>query len=140
MENTVSPDELIEDFALLDDWEDRYRYIIELGRGLSPLSQDEYSDVYKVKGCTSQVWLVPEVIEATPPRFQFRGDSDAHIVKGLVALIVGLYSGKTAEEMMALDIRAVFDQLGLAEHLSPNRRNGFFAMVDRIQDLAAASE
>jgi cysteine desulfuration protein SufE len=134
-------DRIAEDFALLDDWEDRYRYVIDLGRDLAPLSDAERSDVNKVRGCASQVWLVSD---PAPPgdagRLFFRGDSDALIVKGLVAILVRLYSGATPEEVAARDARALFDQLGLGGHLSQQRSNGFFSMVERIRAVAGLSK
>lgn len=127
-------DQVIEDFSLLDDWEDRYRYVIEMGRELAPLSADERNDANKVRGCASQVWLVPARDGA---RWVFRGDSDALIVKGLVAILLKLYSGATAADIQARDARALFDKLGLGGHLSQQRSNGFFSMVERIKSLAA---
>ena len=126
--------EILDTFELLDDWEDRYRYIIDLGKTLPALSDAEMSDAYKVRGCQSQVWLVPDVAE--DGKIHLRGDSDAFIVKGLVALMLLIYSGKTAAEILATDGRAILDQLGLAAHLSPLRANGLFSMVERIQAIA----
>ena len=135
LENTTIV-EILDTFEFLEDWEDKYRYIIDLGRKLPPLSDDEMTDEYKVRGCQSQVWLVPE--KADDGRIYLRGDSDAHIVKGLVALMLLIFSGKTAEEIRATDARAILDQLGLASHLSPLRANGLFAMVERIYAIAQA--
>lgn len=129
-------DQIVDDFGLLDDWEDRYRYVIELGRDLAPLSDAERSDANKVRGCASQVWLVSERMGE---RFTFRGDSDALIVKGLVAILLKLYSGATAAEIQARDANALFGRLGLGGHLSQQRSNGFFSMVQRIKALAAGS-
>lgn len=135
-------EELISDFEFLDDWEDRYRYVIELGRDLEPLSDEEHSASHKVQGCVSQVWLVsePKVEEGTPHLY-FRGDSDAHIVKGLIAVLLRLYNGKTPDDILAIDAKGVLGQLGLNEHLSPQRSNGLYSMVGRIradaQSLAA---
>jgi cysteine desulfuration protein SufE len=128
-------DQVIEDFGLIDDWEDRYRYVIDLGRELAPLTADERVDANKVRGCASQVWLVPA---REGERWTFRGDSDASIVKGLVAVLLRLYSGATPAEIRARDARALFDRLGLSGHLSQQRSNGFFSMVERIKALAAA--
>ena len=127
---------LLDDFALFDDWEDRYRYIIELGNALAPLSEAEHSDTNKVEGCVSQVWLVSE---GDADRLQFRGDSDAHIVRGLVAILLQFYSGQSAEAILAHDAKAAFEKLGLGEHLTPQRSNGFYAMVQRVRKDAAAA-
>lgn len=126
-------DQVLDDFGLLDEWEDRYRYVIELGRDLAPLTAAERNDGNKVRGCASQVWLVPSHDGA---RWTFRGDSDALIVKGLVAILLKLYSGATVEEIQARDAKVLFDQLGLGGHLSQQRSNGFFSMVQRIKTLA----
>ena len=127
---------LLDDFSLFDDWEDRYRYIIELGGTLAPLSEAEHSDAYKVPGCVSQVWLVSEV---HGDKLVFRGDSDAHIVRGLVAIVLDLFSQKTASDILSVDAKGAFEQLGLSEHLTPQRSNGFQAMVQRIRNDAAAA-
>ena len=125
------------DFELLDDWEDRYRYVMELGRELPALEQAERTDANKVRGCASQVWLVTAVDPGTR-RMTFRGDSDAHIVKGLVAILLTVMNGKTAVEIAASDPLAVFDGLGLKEHLTPQRSNGLASMVARIKADARA--
>ncbi len=128
-------DELAEELDLLDDWEERYRYIIELGRGLQPLTDAERSDANKVRGCASQVWLVTE---KTPDgRLVFRGDSDAHIVRGLIAILLRLYSDHTPAEITAFDAKAATARLGLSEALSSQRANGLAAMVERIRREAA---
>ena len=132
----MSLETLLDDFALFDDWEERYRYIIELGNTLVPLSDAEHSEANKVPGCVSQVWLVTEGDDAN---MVFRGDSDAHIVRGLVAILLDLYSGKPASEILAFDAEHAFGQLGLGEHLTPQRSNGFHAMVQRIRSDAAAA-
>lgn len=136
LENTTIV-EILDTFEFLEDWEDKYRYIIDLGRKLPPLAEHEMTDEYKVRGCQSQVWLVPE--KAEDGHIYLRGDSDAHIVKGLVAIMLLIFSGKTAEEIRATDARAILDQLGLASHLSPLRANGLFAMVERIYAIAEAN-
>ena len=128
-------DEIRENFSYLDDWDDRYRYLIELGRTLAPLSADEHKADNKVLGCASQVWLVTEAGD-TGKSLTFRGDSDAHIVRGLVALVLALYSGRPAAEIVATDAQPLFDELGLATHLTPQRSNGLRAMVDRIKTEA----
>jgi cysteine desulfuration protein SufE len=128
-------DEITENFALLDDWDDRYRYVIELGRALPPLPDAARTDVNKVQGCASQVWLQTTVRPDGEggPVLSFLGDSDAHIVKGLIAILFALYSGKHAKEILALDALGLFDQLALREHLTPQRSNGFRSMVERIR-------
>lgn len=127
---------MIDDFAFLSDWEERYMHVIDMGKSLAPLTLDEKTDATKVKGCVSQVWLVTETTSDTPTRFMFRGDSDAHIVKGLVAVVLEIYSGRTAQDIEALDVKAILEQLDLTEHLSPQRSNGLSAMIDRIRNVA----
>jgi cysteine desulfuration protein SufE len=129
-------DDLLETLNFFDDWEERYRYLIDLGRELPTLDSQSYTEENKVRGCMSQVWLTAEKTTATPPQFLFYADSDAVIVKGLIAVILILYSNKNATEIQAIDITEKFQQLNLEEHLSPNRRNGFFSMVERIQSIA----
>jgi len=127
--------QLVDDFEFLTDWEDRYRHLIELGKQLEPLTPEEHSDTNKVMGCMSQVWMV--AAHNPDGRYVFRADSDAHIVKGLIAILLLAYSNRTAEEIRAVDIDGLFGKLGLHEHLSPNRRNGFFSMVAKIKALSA---
>lgn len=123
--------ELKDEFELLGDWEERYRYVIEMGKDLAPLSDDERSDLHKVRGCASQVWLVTE---PGPDRtLMFRGDSDAHIVRGLIAIVLRLYSGRAPAEILAFDAKVAFEQLGLAGALSTQRSNGLASMVARIR-------
>jgi cysteine desulfuration protein SufE len=121
--------------TFLDDWEDRYRYLIELGQALPPLAPEERSDENRVHGCVSQVWLVSE---RDGPTLRYRGESDAMIVRGLVAVLVALYSGRTAEAIAETDAIAIFDRLGLREHLTTQRSNGLVAMVNRIRAEARA--
>ena len=143
----MSIENIRSDFALLDDWEDRYRYLIELGRALTPLPDSLRTDANKVRGCASQVWLASATRRNgtdTPPVLELQGDSDAHIVRGLIAVLFALFDGKTAEDILRTDAPAVFAELGLKEHLTPQRSNGFFSMVERIradarEALAAAS-
>jgi cysteine desulfuration protein SufE len=134
-------DEIIDNFALLDEWDDRYRYVIELGRELPPLPEAERTETNKVRGCTSQVWLVTHVQAdgAGGPVLSFEGDSDAHIVRGLVAILFALYSGKAAKAILDIDAIAVFDKLGLRENLTPQRSNGLRSMVERIRADAEAA-
>jgi len=124
------------DFAFLDEWEDRYRYVIELGRELPDLSDAERNERTKVPGCVSQVWLVSEPDTGSPPRIRFRGESDAHITRGLVAIVLALYSGRTADEILLIDAEGTFAELGLAENLTPQRSNGLRSMVRRIREDA----
>jgi len=128
-------DEIIENFALLDEWDDRYRYLIELGRQLEPLPDGARNDTNKVQGCASQVWLSTSVKPdgAGGPVLNFIGDSDAHIVRGLIAVLFALFSGKPAKDILSTDAIALFEKLGLKEHLTPQRSNGFRSMVERIR-------
>jgi cysteine desulfuration protein SufE len=134
-------DEIIENFDYLDEWEDRYRYLIELGRGLEPLDEAAYCDKNKVRGCVSQVWLETKVAreQGGSPVLYLKGDSDAHIVRGLVALLLALYSGQTAARILGIDAQGLFAKLGLLVHLTPQRSNGVRAMVERIKNDARAA-
>ena len=134
-------EEIIDNFALLDDWDDRYRYVIELGRALTPLPEGARSDANKVQGCASQVWLGTHVRPdgAGGPMLSFVGDSDAHIVRGLIAILLATYSGRTAKHILATDAVKLFEGLGLKEHLTPQRSNGFRSMVERIHTDARAA-
>ncbi len=133
MSTNGSINQVIDDLTFLDDWEDRYRYIIELGRELEPLDDAQRNQRTKVRGCTSQVWLISDSNDDIPPRLAFKGDSDAHIVRGLIAILLRLYNGKTASEILKIDAGDVFHRLGLDEHLPPQRSNGFVSMMKRIQ-------
>ncbi|HKS17927.1 MAG TPA: SufE family protein [Bradyrhizobium sp.] len=138
-------DEIRDNFALLDEWDDRYRYVIELGRTLKPLPEAEHSAENKVQGCASQVWLSKQVDRSKDePQLNYLGDSDAHIVRGLIAILLTLYSGHTPQQILATDAIKVFDEFGFREHLTPQRSNGLRSMVERIRNdareaLAAAS-
>jgi cysteine desulfuration protein SufE len=134
-------DEIIDNFSLLDEWDDRYRYLIELGRALPPLAAEAHNEANKVRGCASQVWLDTSVRPngAGGPVLTFVGDSDAHIVRGLIAILFALYSGKSAKDILATDAVALFEKIGLREHLTPQRSNGFRSMVDRIHSDARAA-
>lgn len=134
-------DEIIGNFELMDEWDDRYRYIIELGRNLPELPERARTEANKVQGCASQVWMETEIKPdgAGGPVLTFVGDSDAHIVKGLIAILLALYSGQTAKEILSRDAAALFTQLGLGEHLTPQRSNGFRSMVERIRRDAQAA-
>ncbi len=130
-------DQIIDDFAYLDEWEDRYRYVIELGKALPELPEDKRTAENKVQGCASQVWLVSHVAEdGADPVLTFEGDSDAHIVRGLVAIVLSAYSGKHASEIAKTDAIDIFKRIGLVEHLSAQRANGLRSMVKRIRDEA----
>ena len=133
--------EILDNFAVLDEWDDRYRYLIELGRDLAPLSAAAHNDANKVQGCASQVWLDTTVRPngATGPVLSFEGDSDAHIVRGLIAILFAVYSGKPARTILDIDAIALFEKMGLREHLTPQRSNGFRSMVERIRSDARAA-
>jgi cysteine desulfuration protein SufE len=128
-------DEIVDNFELLDSWDDRYRYVIELGRTLPPLAEEAHVEANKVRGCASQVWLITHVKAngGAGPTLSFEGDSDAHIVRGLIAIVFALYSGKRAKEILDIDPEAIFSKLGLRENLTPQRSNGLRAMVERIR-------
>ena len=133
-------DEIRDNFALLEEWDDRYRYVIELGRMLEPLPDAEHSPQNKVQGCVSQVWLSKRVERGSGngngPVLKYRGDSDAHIVRGLVAILLTLYSGQTPQQILATDALEIFDEFGFREHLTPQRSNGLRSMVERIRNDA----
>jgi cysteine desulfuration protein SufE len=137
-ERTTTIGEIIDNFSLLDEWDDRYRYVIELGRGLPPLSERDRCEANKVQGCASQVWLATRARPdgAGGPVLSFCGDSDAHIVRGLIAILFAMFSGKHAADILATDAIVTFERLGLREHLTPQRSNGFRAMVERIRSDA----
>ena len=127
-------DEIRDNFELLEEWDDRYRYVIELGRTLAPMPEQEHSAANKVQGCASQVWLSRQIDrKGGEPRLSYLGDSDAHIVRGLIAILLTLFSGQTPREILATDAIAVFDEFGFREHLTPQRSNGLRAMVERIR-------
>ena len=134
-------DEILDNFALLDHWDDRYRYVIELGRTLSPLADAAHVDANKVQGCASQVWLVThkKADGAGGPILNFEGDSDAHIVRGLIAILFALYSGKPAKAILDTDALALFDRIGLRENLTPQRSNGLRSMIERMRAEARAA-
>ena len=143
MTNSSTIDDIVEDFALIDDWEERYRYVIELGRALSGLPESAKTEENRVRGCASQVWLetVPDRNAAGEPALSFNADSDAHIVRGLIAILLTLYTGRTPREILDVDAMAAFGRLGLNEHLTPQRSNGVRSMVERIRrDARAAIE
>jgi cysteine desulfuration protein SufE len=130
-------DEITENFAVLDEWDDRYRYVIELGRTLSPFPDQARTEKNKVQGCASQVWLTTDIENsACGPILRFEGDSDAHIVRGLIAILFAIYSGRPARDILRLDALDLFDRLGLRAHLTPQRSNGLASMVGRIREEA----
>ena len=135
-------DEIIENFTLLDEWDDRYRYVIELGRMLPPLPEHAHTEANKVRGCASQVWLLTHVKPdggAAGPILSFDGDSDAHIVRGLIAILLALYSGKHAKEILDTDALELFERIRLRDGLTPQRSNGLRSMVERIRAEANAA-
>jgi cysteine desulfuration protein SufE len=134
-------DEIRDNFALLEDWDDRYRYVIELGRTLEPMPEAEHSLDNKVQGCVSQVWLSKKLDRSggNGPVLKYLGDSDAHIVRGLIAILLTLYSGRSPQEILSTDATAVFDEFGFREHLTPQRSNGLRSMVERIRTDARAA-
>jgi cysteine desulfuration protein SufE len=134
-------EDIIDNFAILDVWDDRYRYLIELGRELPPLPPTAHNDANKVQGCASQVWLDTSVLPNGDggPVLTFAGDSDAHIVRGLIAILFAIFSGKPAKGILSTDALALFEQMGLREHLTPQRSNGFRSMVERIRSDARAA-
>lgn len=129
-------DDLVDDFELFEDWEERYRYIVDLGKKLPPMPDADKTEDNKVRGCMSQVWMTCDAQDGARPTLTFTADSDAFIVKGLIAILLELYSGRAPDEILDLDATEALSRLGLASHLSPNRRNGFVAMVDRIKSEA----
>jgi cysteine desulfuration protein SufE len=146
MDGMATIDDIKDNFELLEEWDDRYRYVIELGRTLTPLPDADHSAANKVQGCASQVWLAKNVTrsDAGEPVLNYIGDSDAHIVRGLIAILLSLYSGQTAKRILETDAIKLFDELGFREHLTPQRSNGLRSMVERIrtdarETLAAAS-
>ncbi|PSH57525.1 MULTISPECIES: SufE family protein [Phyllobacterium] len=132
-------DDIVADFDFLDDWEDRYRYVIDLGRDLKPYPESARDAAHKVRGCVSQVWLKSTLNGDADPVIEFVGDSDAHIVRGLVAIMMVLYSGKRASQILAINPEAILKTLGLDEHLTPQRSNGLRAMIGRIRNEAQAA-
>ncbi|MGM0575694.1 MAG: SufE family protein [Myxococcota bacterium] len=134
----MTVDELVERFELFDEWEERYRYLIDLGRKLPPMPEEAKTEETKVEGCISQVWMVAETVDGDRLRLRFVADSDAHIVKGLVAVLLMLVNDRTPQEILDLDMESLFGRLGLDQHISANRRNGFVSMIGRMK--AAARE
>ncbi len=133
MTDNITLEELKENFNLFDSWEDRYRYLIDLGKKLPQMDDSLKTDEYKVHGCVSKVWMVTDFKNG---RFEIFADSDAHIVRGLIAVLMIAFQGCNMEEIRSVDIEKTFRQLGLEQHLSPNRRSGFFSMVEAIRSAA----
>lgn len=131
--------EIASEFALLPDWEERISYVIELSRELEPIADSERTEANKVRGCASQVWLVSERRPEAPEKLYFRGDSDAHLVRGEIAMLMRIFSGRTPAEILSIDPRRVFEQLGLKDALTLQRSNGLFSMMSRIQREAQAA-
>ncbi len=132
----MSIESLIEDFSFLDSWEDRYKYLIELGNNIPRFNDEQKSDVWKVQGCQSQVWIIPHFDKNG---VWFEGDSDAIIVRGIIAVVLEIFKDKTAQEILDIDVEKIFDKMGLKEHITPNRRNGMLSMVDKIKYYAKQS-
>lgn len=129
-------EELIDNFSFLDGWEEKYQYVIDLGHKLEPLDEKFKTDDWKVKGCQSQVWLVPQIQNGV---FHFKGDSDAILVKGIISIVLLIYNDKTAAEIKNIDVTKIFVKLGLEENLTPSRRNGMLSMVEKIKQYATAA-
>ncbi len=130
----MSIDDLIDDFSFLDNWEDKYKYLIELGNKLPRLEDDNKKDEWKVLGCQSQVWIIPTFSDNS---VTFVGDSDAIIVRGIIAIVLEIFKDKTAQEILSIDVEKIFDKLGLREHITSNRRSGMLSMVDKIKYYAS---
>ena len=129
-------EELIDNFSFLDGWEEKYQYVIDLGHKLEPLDEKFKTNDWRVKGCQSQVWLVPQIQNGV---FHFKGDSDAILVKGIISIVLLIYNDKTAAEIKNIDVTKIFVKLGLEENLTPSRRNGMLSMVEKIKQYAAAA-
>jgi len=128
--------EILNEFSMLGDWEDRYAYIIDIGKKIEPLGEEYKIASYKVMGCSSQAWIVSEKIGSNNPTLIFTAESDSYIVKGLIALLLRVYSGKKQDQIEKIEIKPFFEELGLKRYLSPSRSNGFFSMVQRIRQLS----
>jgi cysteine desulfuration protein SufE len=132
--------EIIDNFEYLDDWEDRYKYIIELGNSLENFPQEYKNEKTKVSGCVSQVWISSEITtQRQIKKISFKGDSDAHIVKGLITIVLSIYSNKTPQEILSLSGEEILKKLNLDDHLSPQRSNGLFSMLERIKNDARSN-
>ncbi len=129
----MSIDDLIDDFSFLENWEDKYKYLIELGNTLPRFTEEQKKEEWKVPGCQSQVWIIPSFNNNT---VSFIGDSDAIIVRGIIAVVLEIFKDKTAQEILTIDVEKIFDKLGLREHITSNRRSGMLSMVDKIKHYA----
>ena len=129
----MSIETLVDDFSFLDDWEDKYKYLIELGNSLPRFSDEQKKEEWKVPGCQSQVWIIPHI---NNNKISFEGDSDAIIVRGIIAIVLEIFKDKTAQEILTIDVEKIFDKLGLREHITSNRRSGMLSMVDKIKHYA----
>lgn len=129
----MSIETLIDDFSFLENWEDRYKYLIELGNQLTRLSDDKKLEEWKIAGCQSQVWIIPHI---DGKNIYFEGDSDAIIVRGIIAVVFEIFKDKSAQEILDIDVEEIFDKMGLREHITPNRRSGMLSMVDKIKYYA----
>ena len=125
--------ELIENFSFFENWEEKYQYVIDLGHKLEPLDESFKTEEWKIKGCQSQVWLVPQFAGG---RIHFKGDSDAILVRGIIAIVLMIYNDKTPEEIKSIEVTEIFAKLGLEENLTPSRRNGMLSMVSKIKEYA----
>ena len=132
----MTDDELNDNFSFIDTWEDRYKYLIELGNQLPHLPDEKKTDEWRVPGCQSQVWIVPHFENTS---IWFEGDSDAIIVRGIIAIVLVIFKDKPAQEILDVDVEEIFDKMGLREHITPNRRSGMLSMVDKIKYYAAQS-
>ena len=132
----MSIENLIDDFSFLESWEDKYKYLIELGNALPRFSDEQKVDEWKISGCQSQVWIIPHF---NNNHFYFEGDSDAIIVRGIIAVVLEIFKDKSAQEILDVDVEEIFDKLGLREHVSSNRRSGMLSMVDKIRFYAQSS-
>lgn len=134
--HTAAVEELLEDFEFLGDWEERYQYLIDLGRHLPDMPESDKSEENRVRGCQATVWMTARMHQTDPPTLQLRADADAHIVKGLIAVLLRLYDGRSPRQILEIDPNETFKRMNLEAHLSPTRRNGLHAMVKRVRELA----
>lgn len=133
----MSIENIIDDFSFLDDWEDKYKYLIELGNSLPRFSDEQKKEEWKVPGCQSQVWIIPHI---NNNKISFEGDSDAIIVRGIIAIVLEIFKDKTAKEILSIDVEKIFDKIGLREHITSNRRSGMLSMVDKIKHYAELAD
>ncbi|MBI1374590.1 MAG: cysteine desulfuration protein SufE [Phycisphaera sp.] len=136
-DDTLTIDEIVENFEFLGDWEERFTYVLDLGKRLPEMDEDDMVEANRVHGCQATVYFKPTVIDADPPVIHFDATADAHIVSGLIAILLTMYNDRTAEQILAVEAEPLFEKMGLEEHLSPTRRNGLHAMIKRIRAIAA---